>query len=86
MWEFFEYLEFFILVCIMVGFLVLLIVVFVMMFCVEILFDFEGIQCVNIIREFENGMIVEIQILNFFYLLFIIEFICIVWFVIEFIV
>lgn len=86
MWEFFEYLEFFILVCMMVGFLVLLIVVFVMMFCVEILFDFEGIQCVNIIREFENGIIVEIQILNFLYLLFIIEFICIVWFVIEFIV
>lgn len=83
MWEFFEYPESSIPARIMAGFSVLLIVVSVTTFCVETLPDFEGTQCVNTTREFENGTTVEIQIPNFLHPLFIIESICIAWFVIE---
>ena len=83
MWELFEYPESSILARILAGFSVLLIVLSVTTFCVETLPDFEGTQCANITSYQEDGSPVESQIPNFQHPLFIIESVCIAWFVIE---
>ncbi|XP_048740857.2 potassium voltage-gated channel subfamily A member 1-like [Ostrea edulis] len=81
MWELFEYPESSLPARILAGFSVLLIVASVTTFCVETLPVFDGTQCVNTTHFSDNGTVQMMP--NFGHPLFIIESICIAWFVME---
>jgi hypothetical protein len=81
MWELFEYPESSLGARILAAFSLLLIVTSVTTFCVETLPVFSGTQCVNTTSFSEDGT--EKTMPNFGHPLFIIESICIAWFVME---
>ncbi|XP_062612150.1 potassium voltage-gated channel subfamily A member 1-like [Saccostrea cucullata] len=82
-WELLEYPESSIPARVLAVFSVVLIVTSVATFCVETLPVFNGTQCVNTTIISENGEAISRLMPNFVHPLFIIESVCIAWFVIE---